>query len=86
MCNKCKILHSQLLEQHSIYNLNEGCDNEAFINFCNINNHHEIFEFFCKNHNQLCCAYFICKFKYRIWTAFRLCYSSYKRYLRREKK
>ena len=63
MCNKCILLHSQILGEHNLYYLNKDFNDEIFINFCNLNNHNEIFKFYCKNHNQLCCSYCICKFK-----------------------
>ena len=60
-CNKCQNMHSDLLEDHKIINLNKI--NEVFIDKCKEDNHNDKLEFFCKDHNILCCACCITKIK-----------------------
>ena len=63
-CNKCQNMHSDLLEDHKIINLNKI--NEVFIDKCKENNHNNCkLEFFCKEHNTLCCLGCLCKIKKR---------------------
>ena len=52
-CNKCQNMHSDILENHHIINLNKL--NEVFIDKCKEENHNDKLEFFCKEHNTLCC-------------------------------
>ena len=58
MCNKCENLHSQLFENHHIYNINKN--GETFTGYCKEKGHIEI-KYFCKDHNQLCCVACITK-------------------------
>ena len=60
-CNKCQNMHSDILEDHQIINLNKI--NEVFIDKCNEDNHNDKLEFFCKKHNTLCCLGCLCKIK-----------------------
>ena len=62
MCNKCKIIHSNLCQNHKIFNLEKNIDG-LFTGFCKEKNHNAELEYFCKNHNQLCCAFCITKIK-----------------------
>ena len=54
-------MHSDLLEDHKIINLNQL--DEVFIDKCKEDNHINKLEFFCKDHNILCCACCIAKIK-----------------------
>ena len=60
-CNKCNNLHSEILVDHKIINLNE--ENEVFIDTCKENNHTNKLEFYCKLHNTLCCVCCISRIK-----------------------
>ena len=62
MCNKCEKIHSDLCQNHHIYNLDKDIK-EIFTGFCKEENHLEKLKFFCKNHNQLCCSSCIIKIK-----------------------
>ena len=62
MCNKCEKIHSELCQNHHIYNLDKDIK-EIFTGFCKEENHLEKLQFFCKNHNQLCCSSCIIKIK-----------------------
>ena len=53
LCNKCKNYHSELFEDHHLFNLEKDLKN-IFTNFCEVHNQHQL-ELFCKNHNKLCC-------------------------------
>ena len=53
-CNKCQNMHSDLLEDHKIINLNKL--DEVFIDKCKEENHNDKLEFLCKDHNILCCV------------------------------
>ena len=46
-CNKCQNMHSDLLENHKIINLNKL--DEIFIDKCQEENHNDKLEFFCKD-------------------------------------
>jgi len=59
ICNKCKIYHQGLLENHHLYNIDNN--KEIFIDICKEKNHINKLEFYCKNHNQLCCVACISK-------------------------
>ena len=63
MCKKCEILHSKLLKNHEIINLDKSKDDIIFTGLCNAENHKVKLEYFCKTHNQLCCAACISKIK-----------------------
>ena len=60
MCKKCENLHSELFQNHNIYNLDKSID-EIFTGFCSEENHLEKLNFYCKDHNKLCCASCLCK-------------------------
>ena len=62
MCNKCKNFHSELFENHHIYNLDKNTK-EIFTGFCKDKNHNKELKYFCKNHNRLCCAVCLSKIK-----------------------
>ena len=71
-CNKCQNFHSELFENHIIYNLDKELG-EIFTNICNEKNHHIKLEFYCKTHNILCCSSCICKIKNEIYGKHRDC-------------
>ena len=60
MCNKCQNFHSELFDNHHLFNLDKNI-NEIFTGFCQDKNHHQELKYFCKNHNKLCCASCLCK-------------------------
>ena len=62
MCNKCQNFHSNLLNNHKVFNIDYFLK-EAFTGFCKEENHSNELEYFCKNHNVLCCAVCIAKVK-----------------------
>ncbi len=62
LCNKCQNLHSELLDDHHLYNIDKDI-NSLFTGFCNKNKHYNQLQFYCKNHNELCCAACLCKIK-----------------------
>ena len=62
MCNKCKNFHSELFENHHIFNLDKNTK-EIFTGFCKDKNHNKELKYFCKNHNRLCCAVCLSKIK-----------------------
>ena len=62
LCNKCYNLHLELLDNHTLINLDKNKD-ETFIDVCKYENHNNKLEFFCKSHNTLCCLACLCKFK-----------------------
>ena len=53
-CNKCQNMHSELMDDHKIINLNQK--NDVFIDLCKEENHNDKLEYFCKGHNSLCCV------------------------------
>ena len=53
-CNKCQNLHSELMDEHKIINLEQK--NDVFIDLCKEANHNAKLEYFCKEHNTLCCV------------------------------
>ena len=64
MCNKCDKLHSEFIENHHQFKLeNEKTKDEIFTGLCKENNHQSELKFFCKVHNVLCCAECITKIK-----------------------
>ena len=62
MCNKCEKIHSGLLKNHHLYNLNKKI-NEIFTGICTEKNHSMNLEYYCKTHNKLVCAACISKIK-----------------------
>ena len=62
MCKKCQNLHSQIFENHKLFNIDENINN-IFTGFCKEKEHLEKLEFFCKDHNQLCCSSCVIKLK-----------------------
>ena len=60
LCNKCLNFHSEILENHTLYNLDKDI-NDISTDICKYENHNNKLEFYCKNHNQLCCVTCICK-------------------------
>ena len=62
MCNKCENFHSNLLNNHKVFNI-EYYLKESFTGFCTEINHINKLEYFCKTHNLLCCAACIAKVK-----------------------
>jgi len=62
MCNKCENFHSNLLNNHKVFDI-ESYLKDAFTGFCNEQNHINELEYFCKTHNALCCAACIAKVK-----------------------
>ena len=62
MCNKCEKVHSGLLKNHHIYQLNIDI-NEIFTGLCTKRKHSMILEYYCKTHNKLCCAACISKIR-----------------------
>jgi len=64
LCNKCQNYHSELFEDHQLFNLDKNTNLEnIFTGYCKEKNHSCQFEYFCKNHNKLCCVECICKIK-----------------------
>ena len=66
LCKKCHSHHSELFENHHLYNLDKDIS-EISSNICQLNNHFIKFEYFCKTHNQLCCAACIAKIKNKLY-------------------
>ena len=62
LCNKCQNFHSEILQNHHTYNLNEDI-NEIFTGICKEKDHFDNLNFYCKSHNQLCCGICISKIK-----------------------
>ena len=62
MCNKCLNLHSEFLDNHHKYNLDQNIE-EIFTGICKEKNHKIKLEYYCNNHNQLCCAACLSKMK-----------------------
>ncbi len=62
ICNKCEIIHLNLLQHHHSYKFNSN-HKDIFTGFCNIENHLNKLEYFCKDHNELCCLGCIAKIK-----------------------
>ena len=62
LCNKCQNLHSDLFENHSIYNVAKDILEISSL-YRNEKGHSDKLRYYCKNHNKLCCAFCICKIK-----------------------
>ena len=62
LCNKCKSYHSELFDNHHIYNLDTNLS-EVFTGICKEPEHKDELKYYCKNHNILCCAACISKIK-----------------------
>ena len=62
LCNKCCNYHSEIHENHHLYNLEKDL-NEIFTGFCDKNNHNNKLQYYCKTHNELCCSECICMIK-----------------------
>ena len=62
LCNKCKSYHSELFDNHHIYNLDKNLS-EVFTGLCIEPGHKVELKYYCKNHNILCCAACISKIK-----------------------
>ena len=62
LCNKCKNLHSELFENHLLFNLEKDL-NYIYQDICKQGNHYQKNEFFCETHNILCCLACISKIK-----------------------
>ena len=60
MCNKCSNFHTELFENHNIFELGKGNINTSF---CKEENHRAELKFYCKNYNKLCCVACISKIK-----------------------
>ena len=55
LCNKCQNHHSELFEDHHLYNLDKNLK-DIFTGFCQEQSHNKYeLEIFCKTHNKLCC-------------------------------
>ena len=55
LCNKCQNFHSELFEDHHLYNLDKNLK-FIFTGFCQEQGHNKYeLEIFCKTHNKLCC-------------------------------
>ena len=64
LCNKCQNYHSELFEDHQLFNVDKNTNLEnLFTGYCKEKNHSCKFEYFCKSHNKLCCAECIIKIK-----------------------
>ena len=64
LCNKCQNHHSELFEDHQLFNMDKNTNLEnIFTGYCKEKNHSNQYEYFCKNHNKLCCVECICKIK-----------------------
>ena len=61
-CNKCQNYHSELFENHNLFNLAQHKD-EIFTGLCTKENHNNELQFYCENHNELCCSSCLCKIK-----------------------
>ena len=62
LCNKCQNHHSEIHENHHLYNLDKDI-NEFFSTFCEKENHNNELKYYCRTHNELCCVACICKIK-----------------------
>ena len=62
MCNKCENFHSNLLQNHNVFNIDYYLQ-ENFTGFCKEDNHNNKLEYYCKTHNILCCVICIAKIK-----------------------
>jgi len=62
MCNKCLNFHSELFQNHHIYNSDKDL-REIFTGICKEKDHSKSLNYFCKTHNNLCCVACISKIK-----------------------
>ena len=62
MCNKCEKFHSELLQDHHLFNSDINID-EIFTGFCKEKKHKNELEYFCKSNNKLWCSSCISKIK-----------------------
>ena len=62
LCNKCLNYHSDMFENHHLYNIDKNIS-EIFTGYCIEKEHNNKLRYFCKNHNQLCCIGCITKIK-----------------------
>ena len=62
MCNKCENFHSNLFQNHKLFNVDYYLQ-DNFTGFCKENNHNNELEYYCKTHNVLCCVICIAKIK-----------------------
>ena len=62
LCNKCGNHHSELFENHSVFNLDKNAQ-EIFTGICKEFNHKKELIYYCKDHNILCCAACLSKIK-----------------------
>ena len=69
-CNKCQNLHSDLFDNHTLFNLKDS--NEIFTNIYPEKDHCKL-EFFCKNHNTLCCLACISRIKKKFYGQHNIC-------------
>ena len=60
MCNKCSNHHSELFENHIVYQIGKEKINSGL---CKEESHKSELKFYCKNHNILCCGICITKIK-----------------------
>ena len=62
LCNKCLNYHSELHEDHKVYNIDTKIQ-DIFTGICKESNHKAPLEFYCKSHNKLCCSSCLSKLK-----------------------
>ena len=62
LCKKCQNSHSDLFEDHHIYNIGKDLLEISYL-YCKEKGHSDKLRYFCKNHNRLCCAFCISKIK-----------------------
>ena len=66
MCNKCLQLHSDLFDNHLLFNIQQNDNSTSFFTgLCKEESHSLKLEYFCHIHNTLCCEKCISKFKDR---------------------
>ena len=64
MCNKCLQLHSDLFDNHQLFNIQQNDNNTNFFTGLCKEEHHSLkLEYFCHSHKTLCCEKCISKFK-----------------------
>ena len=63
-CNKCEKYHSEIFENHHIFQIDKDTD-ELFTGFCQEKDHQKRLYYHCKDHNTLCCIACIGKIKTR---------------------
>ena len=62
LCNKCSMSHTEILNNHIIYNSDKDAK-EIFTGIYKESNHKQELEFYCKAHNILCCTACLSKIK-----------------------